>query len=314
LAAVLFREGRALLTEGKVREACLKLEESQHLDPSGGTILNLALCHERQGALARAWTEFNEAMAFARKDGRGDREQAASTHARALEPRLSTLTITVPASSEVEGLRIERDGHEIGRGAWSIAIPIDPGEHVVRATAPGRQPFTAPVGISKESEARTVEIPVLQPSAASVVTPPPSISSPRVAPTLVPGVARAPEAPGPRFRWAAIGTAGVGGVLLGGAGYALVAALAKKEASKSGCSADNLCNAAGQQDRRDAVSRGNLATILSLGGGVLVATGATLFFLGRSSSTPVNTSGIRTGFLFGATPGMVVTGFEGGFR
>src|SRR5215831_7829437 len=70
LATVLFREGRALVASGKIAEACDKFEESQRLDPSGGTILNLALCHEMLGQLARSWSEFNEAGALARKEGR----------------------------------------------------------------------------------------------------------------------------------------------------------------------------------------------------------------------------------------------------
>jgi hypothetical protein len=62
------------LTEGRVSDACPKFEESHRLDPSGGTILNLALCHEKEGKLARSWSEFNEASAFARRDYRADRE------------------------------------------------------------------------------------------------------------------------------------------------------------------------------------------------------------------------------------------------
>src|SRR4051812_44124092 len=112
LATVLFQEGRALMSGGHVAEACVKLEESQRLDPSGGTLLNLALCHEQEGRLARSWSEFNDAAALARGDGRRDREPAANDHALALAPRLSTLTVIVPAAADVNGLRIERDGRE----------------------------------------------------------------------------------------------------------------------------------------------------------------------------------------------------------
>lgn len=85
LATVLFDKGRQLISEGQVSQACPAFEESERLDPSGGTILNLALCHELEGRLARAWSEFNEAVMFARKDGRRDREVAATDRARALE-------------------------------------------------------------------------------------------------------------------------------------------------------------------------------------------------------------------------------------
>src|SRR5262249_28728261 len=61
LATVLFKEGRAMMARGDISLACPKFEESHRLDPSGGTILNLALCHEQQGLLARSWSELNEA-------------------------------------------------------------------------------------------------------------------------------------------------------------------------------------------------------------------------------------------------------------
>ena len=57
-----------------IHEACLKFEESQRLDPSGGTILNLASCHEREGRLARAWSEFSDAATMAIRDGKHERE------------------------------------------------------------------------------------------------------------------------------------------------------------------------------------------------------------------------------------------------
>ena len=37
LATTLFRQGRSLMAEGRLAEACPKLEESHRLVPSGGT-------------------------------------------------------------------------------------------------------------------------------------------------------------------------------------------------------------------------------------------------------------------------------------
>lgn len=305
LATMLFHEGRALMLEGRTAEACQKLEESQRLHAAGGTILNLALCHEQEGRLARSWGEFNDALAVARRDGRRDREVEATNHIRDLEPRLSRLTIVVPPAAEVPGLTIERDGHEIGRAAWSTPIPVDGGEHVVRATATGREPFVAIIVIGKESDARTVEITVL-------ATPVPVVRAPAApAPAAVATPQAAVFTPA-RLRLAGIAAAGAGVVLLGTAGYALAKALSAKDASNSDCFVDG-CDDSGLQQRNEAVSRGNLATILGVSGVVLVGAGAVLFYAGRRSSAPKREPRVTARFLLGAATGSVATGIAGDF-
>ena len=322
LATILFREGRALMATGSIHEACQKLEESERLDPSGGTILNLALCHERDGRFACAWSEFSEAATVARREGRQDREVEATGHVRGLEPRLSRLTIVVPAGTQVEGLRIERDGRELVPAAWSIAIPVDGGEHVVHATALGREPFITKIIVGNESDLQTVEIPVL--ATPVVVVGPPRVSAP-MASTGVPAAAgsvsaAAAEAPmtpatAARLRRIGIGATGVGVVALGVAGYLLKSALSAKDASNADCTG-NECGSTGRQKRSDAVSRGNWATLLSISGVALVGTGATLFYFGRRSPVARSSKGeprVALRWVFEAAPGAVVTTIKGGF-
>ena len=91
LATVLFQEGRALMSAGRIADACLKLEESERLDPSGGTLLNVALCHEQEGRLARSWSEFNDAAVVARRDGR--RESRDRRERSRPRPRAATVEI-----------------------------------------------------------------------------------------------------------------------------------------------------------------------------------------------------------------------------
>ena len=212
LATTLFREARALIADGHTPEACAKFEESHRLDPSGGTILNLALCHEKEGKLARAWSEFSEAIAFARRDYRDDREVEAQDHATKLEPRLSRLTVIVPQAARVEGLHVECDGRELAPASWSLAIPVDGGERVVRAGAPGHLAWSKTIEMAGEAGAVTVEIPAL-----ALVPAPPAPPPMEKPPSLVATSASAPEGNPRRTAAWIVGAAGV--VQLGVAGY-----------------------------------------------------------------------------------------------
>jgi hypothetical protein len=316
LATLLFEQGRALIAERHLPEACQKFAESQRLDPSGGTLLNLARCHEEQGLLASAWSEFKAAKILAIESMRPDRELEADRHISALELRLSRLVILVPGPAQVEGLLIERDGREVGRGAWSTLIPIDGGEHEVRATAPGREPFNVSVAIAAESDVKTIEIPVLAMSipTPAVVSPslpvaagpsmPVTATHDRVTP--VEEAMFTPE----RLRWLGIGSAALGAVAWAASGYALATALDAKEASSSDCWVDG-CGDAGLRHRSDAVSRGNWATALAVGGTVLVGAGVTLFYFGQQSSSPNHPTQSASRLSVGASPGTVMTELRG---
>src|SRR6266850_4767204 len=65
-AETLFREGKRLLKEGKVSEACDKLAASERLESSTGALLNLGDCREKNGQLATAWAAFVKAATSAK--------------------------------------------------------------------------------------------------------------------------------------------------------------------------------------------------------------------------------------------------------
>src|SRR3954468_3549725 len=68
-AEALFRQGRQLMSEGKTAEACEKFGASERMDPSSGTLLNLADCDAKSGKSASAWAEFLAAARMARNQG-----------------------------------------------------------------------------------------------------------------------------------------------------------------------------------------------------------------------------------------------------
>src|SRR2546421_10932747 len=93
IAQALFEEGRTLMAGGHYTEACLKFAESQRLDAASGTLLNLAVCHEKLGKTATAWAEYNDVVAATLREGNAERQRIASERIRALEPRLCHLSV-----------------------------------------------------------------------------------------------------------------------------------------------------------------------------------------------------------------------------
>ncbi|MRG95518.1 hypothetical protein [Polyangium spumosum] len=168
-AEALLKEGKKLVTEKKYDEACPKIAESYKLAPSPATLLDLALCHEKQGKLATAWGEMLDAETDARKAGRADIETRARANSKALEPKLPRVTVTVAANTP--GIEIAIDGQKIDVGALGKGRPIDPGEHKIVASAPGRKPFETTLNLGK-AERKTVVVPALaEDGSAAAATP-----------------------------------------------------------------------------------------------------------------------------------------------
>ncbi|WP_437970807.1 hypothetical protein WMF04_16630 [Sorangium sp. So ce260] len=159
-AAALLDEGKALMKKGKLAEACPKIEESYRLSPRSATLLALATCHEKQGKLATAWSEYIDLSAAARKEGNKRLEADAKARGARLEPRLPRLTVSVPRATAVEGLEVTLDGAPLDSSTWGQARPIDPGAHKVSASAPGKKTWEASVTI-KRGERKAVAVPAL---------------------------------------------------------------------------------------------------------------------------------------------------------
>ena len=172
-ARALFAEGRALMEKEQFAEACPKFEESLRLDPGMGTQFDLAHCWEKLGRTASAWALFLDVAAAARNANQPQRETAARDRAKALEPRLTRLRIDVPKSSSE--MKIERDGQDVGRAAWGMAFPVDPGKHVIEVSAPGKKTWSDEVEVP--AAPRTVSLAVPELEDAPLPPPPPSITT-----------------------------------------------------------------------------------------------------------------------------------------
>jgi hypothetical protein len=191
-AAALFQKGRDLLEAGNYREACPLLERSLRQLRGTGTLLAVAICHEGLGATATAWSEFREVADASHEEGRGDREQFARERVRKLEPRLARLTIAVaPADASVAGLVVTRDGQAVAASFWGVEVPVDRGDHEVRATAIRRAPWAATVHL-EDGQRRTVTVvlPPRETASEGLFDSSPGTSPPAPGPT---GDVRAPD-------------------------------------------------------------------------------------------------------------------------
>ncbi|MDI1428889.1 tetratricopeptide repeat protein [Polyangium sorediatum] len=264
VADKLFDEGRALLDQNRLPEACLKFAESDRYDPSVGTRLNLGDCHERQGKTASAYGHFGEAARLARERGDKSRETVAEERRRALEQRLSRIQIT--ASSSVTGLEVLLDGKVLGPAVFGTALPVDPGSHVVEARAPGRAGFHEEKVVPEGPATVEVVIPELA----------------AVAPAAGKDVVAAPKSRWSLLRKAGLATGIAGVVGIGvGAGFG-AAALQKNAASKEKCDAGDptRCTQEGYTLRNEAGFSADVSTVLLGIGGGMLATGIVLFVVG----------------------------------
>lgn len=147
------------MSAGRFVEACTKLEESHQVDPAPGTLLNLADCYERIGRTASAWELFLDVAALAQSAGRVQHETLARARAGALEPKLSRLRVTVNAPSR--GLSVHRDGIVLQPSDWGATFPVDPGQHVIEATAPDKWDFRIMRYVPPGAVVVTVDVPLL---------------------------------------------------------------------------------------------------------------------------------------------------------
>jgi hypothetical protein len=285
-AEALFRAGKKLMDEGDYAAACPKLAESQRLDPGNGTLARLATCHEKQGKLATAWSEFAELLTSAQRANQADREKFARQHVAALQPQLSRLTIHVPAAvAALPGIVVRRDGVAIGQAVWGVAVPLDPGDHLLEAEANDRVPWSAHVTIGAVSDAKDVTVPALDPVPAA---PPAPVAA--AAPVAAP--------PQPHSSWGTQRTIGVvvaaaGVVGLGIGSYFGVRAISDASQANSACP-NAACSSAGAVSQSgDAKTNAHVADVLVPVGAAGLVAGAILYFLAPSAPGGPRPHGVR---------------------
>jgi len=122
--------------------------------------LNLGACREAQGRSATAWAHYREGLALSRNERNVEGERLALERIAALEPSLCRLVIVGPERGP-KGLVVTLDGMPVAHEALGNPTPVDPGTHVVSASAPGGKPWTERVNLVERGAIRVVRVPPL---------------------------------------------------------------------------------------------------------------------------------------------------------
>jgi hypothetical protein len=283
-AEALFLEAKKLMAEGKYGLACAKLAESQRVDPAAGTLLNLANCYEKNGQLASAWVAFRSAASAARKDHAGEKERVAKERAAALETRLSKLQILVEDGARSPSLTVRRDGSDVSEAGLGTEIPVDPGEHTVEASAPGKRPWKKTVQVDGPGVV-TISVPALQ-NAQETAAPAPQPPGPQAS-----AAPQADMAPKEQASSSSQKTFGYVAVAVGVAGLVVgtvsgLSANAKKSDAEAQCRTGDTwqCSQQGLDRLNEGRTLGAVSTIGFIVGGLGVATGVTLLITAPSTS------------------------------
>lgn len=324
-AETLFQQGIKEMTAGRFETACPSIEQSYRIDPKLGALFALAECESKRGRLATAVTRYEEYLAAHarlspdKKAKQGDRALVARRQAEALRPDLPQLTLALPREAP-KGTVVRCDGAPLSAGALGGPIPMDPGEHVITAGAPGGPLSEVRLKLARGQRMHLDLTVMPAPTRAPASTPPGAPEPPAAAAP----VEDAHASSGRRVGAYVAGGVGLVGLTLGGVLGGL--ALGRKSTVDANCTetADPGtlgCHGPGYQASRDLQRFGVWSTVgfaVGAAGGlvaiVLVATSpakpksdAPTGMVRRRESTPITAAlGLRS-----IGPGATTVGIEG---
>lgn len=265
-AEALFKAARALVEAGSWPEGCQKFEASLALNPSASTMLNIARCHEHDGKLATAWGDYNRALVLNHETQGAERRKGLESVARqgvdGLESRLPKLRVVI--ANPPAGLDVQRDGAALPIAALGEPLPIDPGPHEIRASAPGKKPEARTVTL-EEGKTATVEFTLTDVADASAAA-----GSKRSVPTWV---------------W----VTGAGGIALSGVAAVFLAQdLSAISALRENCPVGpvgTFCNSGYDYESDNARKNRSLGLFIGLGSVGVLAMGTAIVGLATSSGS-----------------------------
>lgn len=285
-AAAQFNLGLAEMEAGRYEAACPALAESYRLDPKAGALFTLAECEAKWGRVASATAHYDDyvnklaRMTPQQRAVQAERERITMKQLEVLRPQVPHLTLALPVQASPTNLVIKRNGVVVGAPSLGVALPIDPGEHVIvveRADGGDTERTEVKVTIAL-GEHKRIELEVprerVRPPTRAASTPSASTS----------------EGSRKTLAFFAFGAAGVA-TIAGGITGALV--IQKKSVIDEHC-VGLACDAEGLSAANDASTLGAISTVSFIVAGVALAAGVVLLVTTPSKTRPTPTAATLT--------------------
>ncbi|WP_437731238.1 hypothetical protein [Sorangium sp. So ce1335] len=318
LAESLFNRGLADMLAGRHETGCPALAESHRLDPRPGRLFTLAECEAQWGHIATAVARYNDFLALYSRMSEAEKLQQRERHRVALEqrdalaPLVPQLTLSLPSDAP-PGTVVQRDGITLQQPSLGIALPVNPGEHVVTTKAPGGPVHEVRFTIDR-SESRTIALEVKLPAGEPPSVKPQPPGERVVAPPWVGGArpAAAPPDTGPSGR--RIATYVAGGLAASALIFGSVTgwmALNESDLADEACKDDPerpgvaTCSAVGKAAGDRAKDLG-LASTIGFGAGGVLAGAAVLLLLTEPPPPRPQVGALRLSLRAAPTGGGVV--------
>lgn len=298
-ARALATEGAQAFNEGRFKDAVELFTKAESLVHAPPHLLFMARAHGKLGQFVKAREAYmkivkeqlapNAPQAFREAQVTADQER------KQIEPHIGRLTIKVEGAESAKDLSVAVDGQAVSTVLLGVPQPMDPGDHVVTASATGFK-ATPPANVSLK-DAGTAAVTLKLEVDNSV--PPPGAAPALAAPTSEGAVVTtAPSSPpsdssdpsGLRIgSYVGFGVGAVGIAL--GTVFVLKSASNRKDADKAdaalscgqGAGGERICPEEGIQRVQDLDDKAKSAKTLGIVGyvvgGLGVATGVTLFIL-----------------------------------
>ena len=285
----LLRRGVELRRAGKDDQAVEKFRQAYKIRPTSRARAQVGLAEQALGQWIDAESDLLAALGNATDSWIVKNKPALSQALATVQDHLGNLQIL----GAPPGAIVKVDDRDVGTLPMPEPAHVNAGEVLVSVSAPGhveirRKLTVSPHGMLRDSF-NLVAVQQQEAPAAIGVSKRPAAESESGGPpteTLARTEATAPADRGRRITgmqgWG-IAAAAAGLATAGVAGYFASRAIARNNDSKTGCIVD-ACDPPSKRARLDALDAGNKATIASIVGGALVATGVVLFIAGRPSA------------------------------